>query len=175
VQQAAGQRQTAENIETMGIASYEHTFSSNSVGNFRVMARNNANGFNSNQQSIPIEVFQQNSLNEVYFKGSATISHGRNEWKFGFESDNTFLNENFRYHITDPSQYDDGTPIDLASRKPAIRTIRIRTGSDPAKNWTISAGLRWDHYQLLLNREALDPEFPFRVTSVRWPPPACFL
>jgi hypothetical protein len=27
------------------------------------------------------------------------------------------------------------------------------------KNWTISAGLRWDHYQLLLNREALDPRF----------------
>ena len=27
------------------------------------------------------------------------------------------------------------------------------------KNWTISAGLRWDHYQLLLNRQALDPRF----------------
>jgi hypothetical protein len=27
------------------------------------------------------------------------------------------------------------------------------------KNWTINAGLRWDHYQLLLNRQALDPRF----------------
>ena len=27
------------------------------------------------------------------------------------------------------------------------------------KNWTISAGLRWDHYQLFLNRQALDPRF----------------
>ena len=28
------------------------------------------------------------------------------------------------------------------------------------KNWTISAGLRWDHYQLLLlNRNAVDPRF----------------
>ena len=26
-------------------------------------------------------------------------------------------------------------------------------------NWTISAGLRWDHYQLLLNRQAVDPRF----------------
>ena len=24
-------------------------------------------------------------------------------------------------------------------------------------NWTISAGLRWDHYQLILNRQAVDP------------------
>ena len=26
-------------------------------------------------------------------------------------------------------------------------------------NWTINAGLRWDHYQLLLNRQAVGPRF----------------
>jgi hypothetical protein len=26
-------------------------------------------------------------------------------------------------------------------------------------NWTISAGLRWDHYQLLLNKQSVDPRF----------------
>jgi hypothetical protein len=173
VQQAAGQRQTADNIETMGIASYEHAFSSNSVGDFRVMARNNANGFNSNQQSIPIEVFQQNSFNEVYFKGSATISHGRNEWKFGFESDNTFLNENFRYHITDPSQYDDGTPIDFSftGNRPDLEQSVFVQDQIRLKNWTISAGLRWDHYQLLLNRQALDP----RISVSRYIPSAGLL
>jgi TonB-dependent Receptor Plug Domain len=159
VQQAAGQRQTADNIETLGIATFSHTFSPNSVADFRVMARNNANGFNSNPESTPIEVFQQNSFNEVYFKGSATISHGRNEWKFGFESDNTFLNENFRYHITDPSQYDDGTPIDFsfAGNRPDLEQSVFVQDQIRLKNWTISAGLRWDHYQLLLNRQALDP------------------
>ena len=60
VQQAAGQRQTADNIETMGIASYQHTFSSNAVADFRAMGRDNANDFNSNQDSTPIEVFQHN-------------------------------------------------------------------------------------------------------------------
>jgi hypothetical protein len=161
VQQAAGQRQTADNIETMGIASYDHTFSSHAVADFRVMARDNANDFSSNPESTPIEVFQHNSFREAYFKGSATIDHGRNEWKFGFESDNTFLNENFRYHITDPTQFDDGTPIDfgfLANRpdleQSAFVQDQIRLG-----NWTINAGLRWDHYQLLLNRQAIDPRF----------------
>jgi hypothetical protein len=159
VQQAAGQRQTADNIETMGIASYVHTFSSNALADFRVMARNNAIGFNSNPESTPIEAFQQNSFNEAYFKGTATITRGRNEWKFGFESDSTFLNENFRYHITDPSQFDDDTPIDFAfaGSRPDLEQSVFVQDQIHLKNWTINAGLRWDHYQLFLNRNAVDP------------------
>ena len=92
---------------------------------FARMVRDNAIGFNSNPESTPIEVFQQNLFREAYFKGTATIDHGRHEWKFGFESDNTFLNENFRYHITDPSQFDDDTPMTFASWETG------RTSSNP--------------------------------------------
>ena len=161
VQQANGQLQTADNIETMGIASYQHTFSSNAVADFRTMVRDNAIDFNSNADSIPIEVFQQNFFREAYFKGTATINHGRNEWKFGFESDNIFLNENFRYHITDPTQFDGDTPIDfgfLANRPDLEQSVFVQD-QIRLKNWTINAGLRWDHYQLLLNRHAVDPRF----------------
>jgi hypothetical protein len=161
VQQAAGQRQTADNFETMGIASYEHTFSSNAVADFRSMVRDNANDFNSNPESTPIEVFQHNWFREAYFKGTTTIDHGRNEWKFGVESDSIFLHENFNYIITDPTQFDDSTPLTfgyLASRpdleQSAFVQDQIRLG-----NWTVNAGLRWDHYQLLLNQQAVDPRF----------------
>jgi len=161
VQQAAGQRQTADNFETMGIASYEHTFSSNAVADFRSMVRDNANDFNSNPESTPIEVFQHNWFREAYFKGTTTIDHGRNEWKVGVESDSIFLNENFNYIITDPTQFDDSTPLTfgyLASRpdleQSAFVQDQIRLG-----NWTVNAGLRWDHYQLLLNQQAVDPRF----------------
>ena len=159
VQQAAGQRQTASNIETMGIASYVHTFSSNALADFRVMSRDNSIGFNSNPESTPIEVFQQNFFNEEYFKGTATITRGRNEWKFGFESDNTFLNENFRYHITDPTQFDDGTETDFAFQgsRPDLEQSVFVQDQIRLKNWTINAGLRCDHYQLFLNRQAVDP------------------
>jgi hypothetical protein len=156
-----GQRQTADNIETMGIASYQHTFSSNAVADFRTMVRDNAIGFNSNTDSNPIEIFQQNFFREAYFKGTATINHGRNEWKVGFESDNLFLNENFRYHITDPSQFDSDTPIDfsfLANRPDLEQSVFVQD-QIRLKNWTINAGLRWDHYQLLLNRHGVDPRF----------------
>ncbi len=173
LQQAAGQRQTADNVETMGIASFQHSFSSNASADFRAMGRDNAKGFNSNPESTPVEVFEQNSFREAYFKGTATIVHGRNEWKFGFESDNTFLNENTRYHITDPSRFDDDTPIDfrfLGNRPDLEQSIFVQDQIH-LKNWTISAGLRWDHYQLLLNRQALDP----RLSVSRYFPSAGLL
>jgi len=159
VQEAAGQRQNADNLETMGIVSYQHTFSANAVADFHGMVRDNANDFYSNPESTPIIVSQHNSFSEGYFKGAATINHGRHEWKFGVESDNTFLHENFGYIITDPTQFDPGTPspFNFTAHHPDLEQSAfvqdlIRLGS-----WTINAGLRWDHYQLLLNRQALDP------------------
>jgi TonB-dependent Receptor Plug Domain len=161
VQQAAGQRQNADNLETMGIASYQHTFSSNTLADFRAMVRDNANGFDSNGNSTPIEVFQQNHFREAYLKGIATINRGRHEWKFGFESDNNFLSENFRYHITDPTQFDGSIPLDFsfAANRPDLEQSLFVQDQIRLKNWTINAGLRWDHYQLLLNRHAVDPRF----------------
>jgi hypothetical protein len=161
VQQAAGQRQTANNFETMGIASYQHTFSSQALADFRAMVRDNANNFDSNQNSTPIEVFQHNWFREGYFKGSVTLDHGHNEWKVGLESDNTFLNENFSYIITDPSQFDPETPqtFSFIGNRPDLEQSAFVQDLIRLKNWTISAGLRWDHYQLLVNRQSLDPRF----------------
>jgi TonB-dependent Receptor Plug Domain len=168
VQQAAGQRQTADNIETMGIVSYQHTFSTHVQADLRAMVRDNANDFNSNANSTPIEVFQHNWFREGYFKGTVTAVHGRHEWKFGVESDNTFLHENFSYIITDPTQFDPATPLTFAfplpgqlstARRPDLEQSAFVQDLIHLGAWTISAGLRWDHYQLLLNRQAVDPRF----------------
>jgi hypothetical protein len=161
LQQAAGQRQTADNMETMGIARYQHTFSSHAVADFHGMVRENSNDLTSNLSSTPIEVFEHNWFREGYFKSTATIDHGRHEWKIGIESDNTFLNENFRYNITDPTQFASGTPpiFGFLGNRPDLEQSAFVQDRIALKNWTISAGLRWDHYQLLLNRHALDPRF----------------
>jgi len=161
VQQAAGQRITADNIETMGIASYQHTFSTHLVGDFHAMVRDNAIDFNSNTNSTAIQVFQHNWFREGYFKGTVTAVHGRQEWKFGVESDNIFLNENFRYNITDPTQFDPGTPLTFRflANRPDLEQSAFVQDLIHLGNWTISAGLRWDHYQLILNRQAVDPRF----------------
>jgi hypothetical protein len=159
VQQAAGQFQTAVNFETMGIVSYQHIFSPDIVANLRGMVRDNSNNFNSNDNSSPVIVFQHNNFREGYFNGSISIHHGRNEWKAGIESDAMFLHENLSDVITDPGRFDDGTPTTFAfsgSRpdleQSAFVQDRIRLGK-----WTVEAGLRWDHYQLLVNQNAFSP------------------
>jgi TonB-dependent Receptor Plug Domain len=161
IQQAAGQRQNADNVETMGIVSYQHTFTPQVVADFRGMVRDNANDFYSNSLSTPIEVFQHNWFREGYFNGTVTASHGHHEFKLGVESDNTFLNENFRYLITDPTQFDPGTPwtFSFIANRPDLEQSAFVQDLVRWGNWTINAGLRWDHYQLLLNRQAVGPRF----------------
>jgi len=159
VQETAGQRQNADNFETMGIASYEHTFSAHATGDLRGMVRDNSNDFYSNPESTPIIVLQHNWFREGYFKASATADHGRNEWKAGVESDNLLLNENLNYAITDPTQFDPGSPTTFAyqANRPDLEQSAFVQDLIRLHNWTINAGLRWDHYQLLSNQQALQP------------------
>jgi hypothetical protein len=161
VQQAAGQLQTADNFETMGVISYQHTFSPNLLADFRGMVRDNANDFYSNPESTPIELFQHNRFREGYFKGSTTYSHGRHEIKAGVESDNIFLHENFSYNITDPTQYDPSTPLmfNFVGQRPDLEQAVYVQDLMRFGNWTINAGLRWDHYQLLVNHQEVSPRF----------------
>ena len=170
VQQQAGQRQYGDNFETMGIIGYQHIFSSDVLGNFSGMVRNNANNLYSNENSTPIIAFQNNDFNEGYFKGTVSIHRNNQEWKAGAESDNIFLNENLSYQISDPSYFDPGTPLTgsfLASR-PELDQSAFVEDLLRLDNWTISAGLRWDHYQLLLNQNAVSP----RISIGRYFPSA---
>jgi hypothetical protein len=166
VQETSGQRQDADNFETMGIVSFQHVFSSNVLASLRGMVRDDSNDLTSNPQSTPIIAFSRNNSREGYFGGSISIHHGRHEWKAGIESDTNSLHENLNTLITDPTQFDDDTPqtfsfldsrIDL--EQSAYVQDLIRLGK-----WTVSAGLRWDHYQLLLNQNALSP----RVSIARF-------
>ncbi len=168
VQEGAGQRQTANNIDTMGIASYQHIFSSRIMADVRGMVRDNSHEFDSNQYSTPIEVFQNNGFREGYFKSTTTVERKWQEWKFGVESDNTFLNENFGYDITDPSQFDPETPkaFAFAGKRPQLEQSGFVQDLIRKGNWTINAGLRWDHYQLVVNEQALQP----RIAVARYFP-----
>ena len=159
VQQAAGQRQDGSISENMGIVSYQHLFSSNVVGNLGAMFRGDSNGLSSNLLSAPIIAFQRNYFNEAYFKGTISIHSGRQEWKVGAESDNIFLHERFADVITDPSQFDPGTPptFSFVGNRPDLEQSAFVQDLIRLGPWTVSAGLRWDHYQLILNQNAVSP------------------
>ncbi len=163
VQQAAGQRQTGDDFDTYGIAVYQHTFSSNAVANVRGMVRQFSDDVNSNAESTPIAVFLHNWFREGYFKSDFTFLKGHQQWKAGVESDSKFINENFAYSIpnvnTQLAYFDASTPLNfsyIANRPDLEQGIwvedLIRLG-----NWTINAGVRWDHYQFVVDRQATSP------------------
>ena len=174
--EAPCQHQHANNFETMGIASYQHTFSPKIIADFRGMVRSNENKFDSSDLSNPIILFQHNWFDEVYFKGMVTIAHGRQEWKAGVESDNTFLHENFSYIITDPTQFDPDTAPTFSfpgafpsqGKRPDLEQSAFVQDLVHLGNWTLSLGLRWDHYQLLVNKNSVDP----RISIARYFPSA---
>jgi outer membrane cobalamin receptor len=163
IQQAAGQRQDGDNFETMGSIFYQHVFSSNALGALRGMVRDNSNDLSSNADSTPIIAFQHNEFKEGYFNGSLSVHHDRQEWKVGIESDVLFLHENFTDNISDPSRFPAGTPLSFAftGSRPDLEQSAYVQDLIRVGNWTVSAGLRWDHYQLLVNQNAVSPRLAF--------------
>ncbi|MGO9126883.1 MAG: TonB-dependent receptor, partial [Terriglobales bacterium] len=159
VQQQAGQLQTGAETETSGTVSYQHIFSPNVLGTVVGMVRDDANSLQSNQFSTPILALQDRGFREGYVKGSVSVHQGRNEWKAGIEADFYNLHEAFSDVITDLSQFDPGTPASFNffsrgyDREPAAFVQDfVRLG-----NWSLSAGVRWDHYQLLVDKNAVSP------------------
>ncbi len=159
IQEQAGQIQNGDNFETMGTASYQHLASPNSLIALTGMVRDHSNDLVSNQHPDPIAAFQHNSFKEGYLKADYSLHHGQQEFKAGVDDDTMFLHQNFRYTITEPSQFDPDTPpsLSFAEQRPDLEQSAFVEDAIHLDKWTISAGLRWDHYQLLLNRNAFSP------------------
>jgi len=159
IQQAAGQRQDRDNLETIGIASYQHVFSPNVLGDLHGMVRDDSETLSSNPFSTPIIASQDNGFREGYFKATISIHHGSQEWKAGIESDSNFLRERFSDTITDFTRFDPGTPAaySFSGNRPSLEQSAFVQDLLRLGKWTVSAGLRWDHYQLLVNQNAVSP------------------
>lgn len=159
VQEQASQRESGDNLETMGIAHYQHIVSADSLFAVAVMARDKVNDLSSNQRSTPIIPANHDRFRESYAKGTLTVHRGSQEIKAGVESDAIFLHEHFSYTITDPSYFDPNTPISLsfAAHRADLEQGVFAEDAISLGKWTIDAGLRWDHYQLLLNQNAFSP------------------
>jgi hypothetical protein len=165
-----GQLQTGDNFETIGSIAYQHTFSSDSIGVLRGMSRDTSTDFSSNPASWPLIATNHNDFKEIYFNGSLSIHHGRQEFKAGVESDAIFLHENTSYVIPDCADPNDPQcPINLGildsgaitfafqGQRPDLEQAAYVQDLIRLGNWTVNAGLRWDHYQLLLNQNAVSP------------------
>ncbi|MGH9558881.1 MAG: TonB-dependent receptor, partial [Bryobacteraceae bacterium] len=159
VQQQAGQRQDRGSFESAAQFSYTHIFTPDIVGDVRAMERDITAGLWSNDLSTPMVVSQDRGYRESYVNGAVSIHHGRQEFKVGAEGDFASLRESLAYRITNPSQFDPATPwsFDFFGTAPDREQSGFAQDLIRLKNWTVSAGLRFDHYRLLTDQSAWSP------------------
>lgn len=158
-QEDAGQRIARDTLETSALASYRHIFSENALMDVRAMYRDLSAGMNSNEFATPIAPSQDRGFREGYVKASVLLHQSRNEWKAGVELDGTDVREQFQYSITDPSQFDAGTPaaLNFADKATGAEVGAFVQDALHLGSWAISAGLRWDRYKLLVTENAFSP------------------
>ena len=168
LQQQAGQRQDRDLLETIGTTGYQHIFSPSMVGDLHVMVRDDTTHLSSNPESTPIYASQDRGFRESYVKGGLSIVHARQEIRLGAEGDFTNIHEQFADQLTDPDQFDDGTPQQFSFFQRGRDREQGVFAQDTLHlgNWNIAAGLRWDHYSLIVDRRSWSP----RLSVSKWFP-----
>ena len=159
VQQAAGQRQDAQSDETSGQIYFQHIASPNLLWSLSSSVRDSSFTLGSNDLSTPVIVSQDRGYREGYTRADISWHHGHNDWKAGVDALFTPVRESLAYRITDPSQFDPETLLEFsfADRKWDVEPAFYVQDTFHAGNWNVSAGLRFDHYRLVVSESALSP------------------
>ena len=118
----------------------------------------------SNPLATPISAQQDRGFRQGYVNGSLAGHWGRHEWKTGAEASYASIREEFGYKIVSYSIND--VPI----FDPGLPSLYRFTGHAPDREqsayaqdlirmgqFTLSAGLRFDHYDLLVNETGFSP------------------
>ena len=160
-QQEAGQIQERATDEAVAQVSYQHIFSRRVLADVRGMVRTLSATLSSNAFATPIVAEQDRGFREGYIKGTIAAHAGRHEWKAGVDADFGRIRESFGYAIVEPSQFDPETPpafsfADRRTDREQALFVQDRISVGP---WTINAGIRWDHYRLLVDQHAWSPRF----------------
>jgi len=159
VQQQAGQRQDRESFESAAQLWYDHIFSANAIGMFRAMTRDVTASYWSNALSTPMIAGQDRGYHEQYAKAALSLHAGVQEFKAGGDFDYASIQEALSYRITDPTLFGPDTPLMFRFYGHAPDREQSAFAQDEVrwKNLTLSAGLRFDHYSLLVTQHAASP------------------
>lgn len=164
LQQAAGQRQDRTSGSTEGQVSYQHVFSPNLMGAIRTSIRDVQASLWSNPLSTPISASQDRDYREVYWDGSLAGHAGFNDWKVGTQGRYASVNEKFGYDIIDYDLmgvpvFDDDLPPSYRFRGHGADREQAGYGEDVLHlgKLTLSLGLRFDHYDFLVNETGWSP------------------
>jgi outer membrane cobalamin receptor len=158
-QQQAGQRQDRANTETDGQIDFQHAFSPNLLLSLAGSVRDAKASLTSNQLSTPVIVSQDRGYREGYARTDLAGHHGFNDWKAGVDTLFGPVREQLQYAITDSAQFDPGTQqqFQFFDRRWDVEPSGYLQDQIHLGKWNVSAGLRFDHYALLVRESAWSP------------------
>jgi outer membrane receptor protein involved in Fe transport len=133
--------------------------SANALVDVRAMFRDLSDRLDSNAASTPVIAQQDRGIRDAYVRTAISLHSGHQEWKFGGDLVAGTVRERFEYQITDPDQFDPGTmPVFAFDGRRSDREQGAFVQDRIQWNhWTFNAGVRWDHYQLIVDRAAVSP------------------
>ncbi len=159
LQQAAGQLQNRNAPEDLGQVGWTHEFSPQLLLSLSAVVEDLSANLWSNPFSTPIIVFQQRGFRRSYLNANVSGHYGHHDIKVGGDGVYAPVTEAMQYQIDDSVFFDPGTP-------PAFRFLDRRLDREQALwaqdtmhfgNLTLSTGLRWDHYSLVVRDHAFSP------------------
>jgi outer membrane cobalamin receptor len=154
VQQAAGQRQDRSSSETTAQAHYQHVFSSRTLGAVRGMFRDLTAKLWSNPQSTPAYVDQNRGFREGAVIGSIVVENERHTLKFGGDLRVNSIRE--RFLLARPDELPDFDVV-FDGRERSTETSVFIQDNLRWRNFSAALGLRFDHYSLRIQDDALSP------------------
>ena len=164
LQELAGQREDRNGGETFGQVSHTHVFSPRVLAQFRAMARDTNARLWSNHLSTPIQPAQDRGFREGYLAGSVSAHYGQHELKAGLEGWFSSIREDLSFHIATYRVgtvriFDADIPRDFQfhGRSPGRTQSGFIQDAWHAGNFSLSAGLRFDHYRLVAREQAWSP------------------
>jgi hypothetical protein len=164
LQEAAGQRQDRSADDTEVQAHVQHLFSPALLGSFGAMFRDVGARLWSNPLSTPISVSQDRGFREGYLNASVAGHNGRHEWKAGMEARFASIREDFGFQITayrlnGVRIFDRDIPATyrFVGQSPDREQAVYAQDAVRLGDVTVSLGLRFDHYSLLVDETGVSP------------------
>ena len=159
VQQDAGQRQDRDNRETSGLIYYQRVLTPALLFDAEASVRDDSANLWSNPQSTPILAAQQRGFREGYTRADLAWHSGHHDVKFGADGIFSSVSEALQYTISDPAAFDPGTMARFHFAATGMDREQSAFVQDAfhARNWNISAGIRFDHYRLATRQSAWSP------------------
>ena len=167
LQEEAGQHQERAAGEDLAQASWMRVVNSRFVLNVRGVGQWLSATLNSNAQSTPVIVAQDRTLSRGYGNASVAFDTGRHQVKFGGDVVIAPVKEQLAYKITDRSFFSPGTADtflfrDQRTDREGSLFVQDNIALGPV---SLSAGLRWDRYSLVVADSAFSPR-----VGVAWAP-----